>query len=85
MKPNLVKISPDGAQSRWSSILVELSPDDGAQLGIRVVSDGIWVVSGCYRGGIWVVSGWYQGVSGWFQGGVSQGGIMVVSGRLWLP
>ena len=45
---------------------MELSPDDGARLGIRVVSDGIWVVSGWYRGGIRVY----------------QGGIRVVSARV---
>ena len=69
MEPNLVKISPGETQSWWSSLLVELYPDGGAHFGIS---------------GICVVSGWHQGVSGWFQGGVSQGGTMVVSGRLWL-
>ena len=79
MEPNLVKISPGGAQSWWSSLLVELSPDGGAQFGIRVVSGwylgGIRMVSGWYLGGIRVVSGCIRVVSGWCQPGWYHGGI----------
>ena len=78
-----MKISPVEAQSWWSSFLVELSPDGGAQFGIRVVSGwyqgGIRMLSGWYLSVIrvvsecirvvsgWYQSGWYHGVSGWYQ------------------
>ena len=58
---------------------MELSPDGGAQFGIRVVS-------GWYQGGIRLLSGWYLSVirvvsecirvvSGWYQSGWFHGGI----------
>jgi hypothetical protein len=72
VEPNLVKISPVGAQSWWSSFLVEPSPDGGAQFGIRVVS-------GWYQDGIGVVSGWYQGGIRVYQGGIRVVSVRVVS------
>ena len=77
-----MKISPVEAQSWWSSFLVELSPDGGAQFGIRVVSgwyqDVIGVVSECYQGGIRVYQGGIRVVSArvvswWYRVGIKRG------------
>ena len=43
--------------------MVAFGPGDGAQLNI-MVSDGIWVVAGWYRGSLWVVSGYISVQSG---------------------